>query len=279
MTLNELKNDVARLGFLSYIEDEACFIASANRALSLIYVDRPVSKTAILSFSGPRASRVREFIEHRSGEEITLSFSGRSISFRSSGTGECIITDSTGSNLIPLTSDGQLTKQFIYGSGTVTFRGNYYFTVSNLAVFDDLTSNKLVDVPEYTPYRELYPEKCCEGFRAFVGHPRDKNGNIVEAVSLSDGKISAPFNYRDEIYLTYYRAPQLIKADSPATTVIDISEECAPMLPLLTASFMWLDDDAGKAQYYMSLYRDMIANVKRYSRNRLDSSYVGNGWA
>ena len=279
MTLNELKNDVARLGFESYIEDEACFIASANRALSLIYVDRPVSKTAILSFSGPRASRVREFIEHRSGEEITLSFSGKSISFRSSGTGTCVITDNTGSNLIPLTSDGQRTRQFLHGSGTVTFKGDYYFTISNLAVFDDLISSKLTDVPEYTPYRELYPEECCEGFRAFVGYPRDKNGNIVEAVSLSDGKISAPFNFRDEIYLTYYRVPKLIKENSPASTVIDISEECAPMLPLLTASFMWLDDDAGKAQYYMSLYRDMIANVKRYSHNRLDSAYGDNGWA
>ena len=50
MTLNELKNDVASLGFEEYVEDENCFIASANRALSLIYTDRPVSKTIRISF-------------------------------------------------------------------------------------------------------------------------------------------------------------------------------------------------------------------------------------
>ena len=56
MTLNELKNDVAKLGFESYIEDNGAFIASVNRALSLIYVDRPVSKSAVISFVSSRES-------------------------------------------------------------------------------------------------------------------------------------------------------------------------------------------------------------------------------
>ena len=79
MTLNELKNDVARLGFESYIEDEDCFIASANRALSLIYVDRPVSKTTTISLRGPKINVKHEFIEHHSGEVITIPYTGISI--------------------------------------------------------------------------------------------------------------------------------------------------------------------------------------------------------
>ena len=51
------------------------------------------------------------------------------------------------------------------------------------------------------------------------------------------------------------------------------------MLPLLTASFMWLDDDAAKAQYYMSLYRDMVTNVKRFQTSKIDAEYRVNGWA
>lgn len=278
MTLSELKNDVAKLGFESYVEDEECFIASANRALSLIYADRPVSETAIISFRGPRATLVREFIEHDAGNVINIPFNGASISFRSTGTGSCIINDVTSSNLIPLSKEGQLTKQFLHGSGTITFYGNYYFTVSNLAVFDSLISNNAPDIPEYKPYQELKAEDYCAGFRSFSGHPKDKNGNAVTTVKLRDGKIYAPYNYRGELYLTYYRAPNLLSADEPVA-LVDISEECAPMLPLLTASFLWLDDDAGKAQYYMSLYRDLAANVKRYSKNTVDTSYSDNGWA
>ena len=278
MTLNELKNDVARLGFESYIEDEDVFIASANRALSMIYADRPVSRTATLSFTGPRVNVAREFIEHRTGDVITIAFSGKSLSFKSSGSGTCTITDPSGTSKIPLSLANQLTKQFVYAEGTVTFSGDYYFTVSDFAVFEDLISERPTDIPEYKPYRELSMEDFCDGFRAFASQPCDKEGNPVHSVKPADGMVRAPFDFRGEIYLTYYRSPSPISGNDQ-NELIDVSDECAPMLPLLTASFMWLDDDAAKAQYYMSLYRDMIANVKRYSISKVDAQYSVNGWA
>lgn len=278
MTLNELKNDVAKLGFESYIEDEECFIVSANRALSLIYIDRPVSKSAVITFRGPKVNLAKEFIEHRSGDVITIPFTGRAVSFRTRGIGECVISDDSGSSNIQLSADRQLVKQFIKGEASVTFSGDYYFTVSNFAVFDDLLSNNLIDIPEYNPIRELNPKDYCDDFRAFSSQPCDKFGNPIDSVSLIDGRICAPFDYRGEMYLTYYRTPKEIDKTIP-NAALDVSEECAPMLPLLTASFMWLDDDAAKAQYYMSLYRDMVANTKRYSINKIDTAYRVNGWA
>lgn len=278
MTLNELKNDVARLGFESQLDDEDCFFASANRALSLIYVDRPVSRTVRVSLAGPRTTLVRDFIEHTSGSVITIPFSGRSLSFRSSGKGSCVIADVSGISSIPLSALDQLTKQFVYGEGTITFSGDFYFTVKGLAVYDDIVSNSAPDIPEYTPTRVLLPEEYCEGFRAFCGMPTDANGNPIDSVKLIDGRIVAPYDYRGEIYLTYYRTPKPIDADM-GNSPIDVSEESSPLLPLLTASFMWLDDDAAKAQYYMSLYRDLVANIKRYSTNKIDTEYRVNGWA
>ena len=278
MTLNELKNDVAKLGFESYIEDEECLIASANRALSLIYVDRPVSKSAVISIWGPRAILVRESIEHHSGEELTISFTGKAISFRTTGKGTCIIKDDTGASETVLSADSQLIRQFIRGKASVTFSGDFYFTVSNLAVFDDITSNSIGDIPEYRPFREIRPEEYCDDFRAFSSRPYDKDGAEIESVKLIDGKICVPFNYRRDIYLTYYKTPRPIEKDFPDRR-IEISGECEPMLPLLTASFMWLDDDAAKAQYYMGLYRDLAANVKRFSTNKIDTEYRVNGWA
>ena len=230
MTINELKQDVAKLGFESYVEDQECFIASANRALSLIYVDRPVTKSAKISFRGPKVSSVHEFIEHPSGAVITIPFSGQAISFRTTGTGECSVTDFSGTNIIPLQSDNQLSKQLVKGSGYVTFKGDFYFTVSNFAVYEDLVSKKSTDIPEYTPYTEVDVSAICSDFRAFSGYPKDNKGNRVDFVTLSDGKARAPFDYRGELYLTYFRAPTPISADSMNKTV-DISKECAPMLP------------------------------------------------
>lgn len=278
MTLNELKNDVAHLGFESYVEDEDCFIASANRALSLIYVDRPVSKSVTVSLNGPKLKEKHDLIVHHSGETIVIPFSGKSLSFRSTGKGTCIITDQTGSNRVPLTMKDQLTKQFIYGEGNITLSGDFYFTIKNLAIFDDLISNNTPDIPEYSSTRVIDPNDWCGDFRSFCSKPCDKYGNPIDSVKLIDGRIHAPYEMTDEILLTYYRTPALITGDDQDSE-IDISSECEPLLPLLTASFMWLDDDAAKAQYYMSLYRDLVANLRRYSTNKIDTAYSVNGWA
>jgi hypothetical protein len=278
MTLNELKNDVARLGFENYIEDENCFVASANRALSLIYIDRPVSKSATISIRGPRINIKQEFIEHHAGEVIEIPFSGKSISFRTTGKGLCVITDQTGSNRVPLSMNNQLTKQFVFGNGSIVFSGDFYFTVSNLAVFEDTISNNTPDIPEFSPVRVVDPNDWCNDFRSFYTEPCDKYGNPIDSIKLIDGRIHAPYEFAGEIFLTYYRLPTPITSDDTISP-IDISNECAPLLPLLTASFMWLDDDVQKAQYYMSLYRDLVANVKRYSTNKIDAKYSVNGWA
>ena len=270
--------EVTHLGFENYIENEESFLSAANRALSIIYVDRPVASVAKISITGPRTTVIHEFIEHGSGETITIPIKGKCFSFRSNGSGTCVITDVRGSNTVTLTMPGQLTKQFIYGDTTLTFSGNYYFTVSNLAAFSDTLSNNQSDIPEYKPYREIEPREYCNGFRAFISAPVDKNGRAVECISLEDGKIRVPFDYKGEIYLNYYRTPKLLSYDSYGSD-IDVSDESAPLLPILTASFLWLDDDAGKAQYYMSIYRDLIANIKRYSTRKIDTVYGVNGWA
>lgn len=270
--------DVLHLGFESYIENEEALVYAANRALSLIYIDRPVSDVAKITFSGPRVTMTEEFIEHGSGETVSVPIKGKCFSFRSTGNGVCVIKDQRGSTTVPLVMPGQLTKQFIYGDATLTFSGDYYFTVSNLAVFADTLSNNQSDIPEYNPYVEIPPEDYCQGFRAFASAPVDAGGNTVESIKLEDGRLRAPFDYRGEVYLTYYRAPTPITGyDYEAR--IDVSDECAPLLPMLTASFLWLDDDAGKAQYYMSLYRDLAANIKRYSTRKIDTAYGVNGWA
>lgn len=278
MTIDQLIKDVARLGFESEIEDQDHFIASANRALSIIYMDRPVSKTALVSLSGPRVTQAQEFIEHPSGAVITIPFNGISLSFTSVGRGTCIITDSSGSNTVSLSMKGQLTKQFVSGEGTITLMGDYYYVITNFAVFDDKTSNNTPDIPLYSKYREINPSDWCNDFRSFAGPPCDKNGKPIDSIKLMDGRVCAPYELRGDLYFTYYRSPIPMSLDKYLVP-IDISIECEPLLPILTASFLWLDDDPAKAQYYMSLYRDLISNIKRYATNKINADYRVNGWA
>ena len=56
-------------------------------------------------------------------------------------------------------------------------------------------------------------------------------------------------------------------------------EETRELLPLLVASYLWLDDDPEKAEYYRALYADGINILRRNVFRRLDNVYKTNGWA
>ena len=61
---------------------------------------------------------------------------------------------------------------------------------------------------------------------------------------------------------------------------LDIPKELESLVPLLAAAYVWLDDDADKAQYYMSLYRDGMSAVKLYTRRAVDTGFENaTGWA
>ncbi len=279
MTLQELRNDVARLGFESYIEDEEVFLSSLNRAMKLIYTDRPVSKTIAIPIGAPKIRIHKKMIEHHRGERITFyADGGIALCFSSTGMGECTIANGNGSETIELIGTDTVTKRILTGEESISFSGNGYFTVTNLTVYDEIPGSLESDIPSYSPWYELNPESYCTDFRSFASLPTDEHGQIIESVTLRDGRLYIPRDYSGLIYLTYYRMPSVITEDDD-NAIIDISNECSALLPLLTASFMWLDDDAAKAQYYMSLYRDAIANIKRFSVNQIDTAYLTNGWA
>ena len=87
-----------------------------------------------------------------------------------------------------------------------------------------------------------------------------------------------PQEYSGEINVKYERAPREITLDD-RDTEIDVSKEKLPLLPLLTAAFLWLEDDWDKSQYYLSLYKDTLLTVRRAGAREIGSKYTTNGWA
>ncbi len=278
MTLNELKENVAMLGFEREIDDMTLFISSVNTALSMIFTDRPVLKTAYISTYVPPLTFYREKISHTANETMSFHVKGKALSFRSTGRGEVIINDSSGDCLFLLTRDGQKVSSFIMREADILLRGDDDFTLFDFSVFKYTDSERQTDIPIYTPRREIAITDSLSDFKLFTKQPMDRHGAPIDAEVIEGHKLSLPFDWSGEIKIEYQRKPI-----SPSIALqdadIDISPECSHLLPLLTASFMWLDDDAQKAQYYMSLYQSGMAEIKRYSPIISNSDYPVNGWA
>ena len=278
MTTEDLKTEVINLGFDSQIENTDCFVSSVNRALNIIYTDRPVSQTVRIFVDTPVVLQKHELIVHKPGDRIEIPITGGCLSFRSTGNGDCYIYNGTRTILMPLSGNNQLMRRELTEPCVITFQGENYFTVNNFAVFEYPLGSGFSYIPEYGSFREISLKDYCHNFKSIATEPMDANGNPIKSLIIRHGTMQVPFEFKGEIQLTYYRNPSQISY-ALYSQIVDIPNECAHLLPLLTASFMWLDDDAGKAQYYMSLYRDAMANIRRYSTNQVDTEYRVNGWA
>ena len=277
MTLNQLKSAVAALGFEKELEDAEALRICANRALRLIFSERGVKSSLWLSTDAPPV-RVRiPFTSHLSGESIGIILEGNCFSFRAYGTGRYLLKDEDGERSGEFSDFGAGVCGFIKGKAEITFLGDSFYTVHELCCFEGIPEGDIKNIPVRMSERIIDVKRLVPDFLSFDSLPTDSYGKELKNVAMQDGRISFPWEMKGEIKLTYRRAPRQITLDGDME--IDLPTDCEELLPLLTASFMWLDDDAQKAQYYMALYKDALATVKRYLNSGIDAVYRTNRWA
>lgn len=278
MTLNELKNSVVDLGFEVGLDKEEMLIPALSRALYTIYHDRPRLKTVRLGIRSIYGSLVAQHICHIGGERISYKLEGVAYSFRVSGRGRYIITYGSGSEEHDFDCEMGEVRGILSSAATITFLGEYSFDIYSLAVFLSVDGPNTASIPIYGEercydLRVLYPD-------ILTPHslPRTKDGVTISGSLIRDGVMYIPWGFSGEAQLTYRRAPYVATGDD-MDEAIDISREVEELLPLLVASYLWLDDDSDKAQYYMSLYRSGMATVQATGATELGRAYTTNGWA
>lgn len=280
MTLRELQTEVSALGFDSTVECDALFITSANRALGIIFDERCVTgDVRILAVCPPVLKHIDAFV-HQGGEVDALPVSGRAYSMCLSGTG--VVTIEANGEVRTESFNGKSVhmRGFINGDGKIIFSGDSGFTVSSFNVYGEIFGSSESDIPDGSELHFYDVSAMVDDFVSFVSPARDSKGNIIKNATLSDGKLIIRGEYNGAVHLTYRRSPARIS--SVLDTKIDVPREDEARLSILTAAFLWLDDDGEKARYYMQLYREFGESRKEIAPTTYGGTakYVDvNGWA
>lgn len=279
MTFNELKEEVIALGFDDSLEDEMVLVSAVNRALRTIYSERSITKELHLFSSGDLPHYKTKEIRHIGKETVTLPLAGRAFSMRVFGQGVFTVRGKGGEYNIKFDGMGELIRYLCASENEIVFGGDYAYTIADFTVYKDLYSPLAEDIPDGSGRRVFDIKKLAPDFLAFVENPRDYSGKCIPNCTLFDGKLEIDSSYRGEIIVTYRRLPLAATGTLPSEN-IDVPEELSHLLPLLVASYVWLDDDEQKAKYYRTLYHEMLEGQKRDSYSKIDTEYRNiNGWA
>ena len=277
MTYKELCEEVAALGFESGVDNESAVLTATRRALRIIFTERPSYKTLEIFKNAQTPSVELKEFSHKGSECDTVAFDSLAYSFKTSGIGRYRITDERGERSFDFSKDQTAHRGFLYGEGKIEFLGDYSYSVYDFALFDEIYGSSEDDIPFISGYREYDMKDYTDDFTSFTSSPTDSDGNAISGAFVRGTKIYVPDAYSGKIRIVYKRAPKDVNKNSDDEILLP--DGCEHLLPLLVAAYVWLDDDADKAQYYMTLYRESMSSLKYYDRTQINTEYRDvNGW-
>ena len=268
MTYRELTEECAALGFEDGIGDGERFLYAARRALALLVTEYPA--TGELNFFCeavvPRESRQEIF--HPAGTELSVPLSGKSYSFRVGGKGSFCKEGEPPQNF---DAPSLIVRGYRESADALLFGGAYDYTVRDFAVFDACPPDE-EEIPTLSQTRSFSLRKIAKDFLCPDGIPRTEDGTPIAGASVYGDTLILPRDFHGAVTLRYRRAPAKIVSDDPAT-VIDVPAPAAHLFPLLTASYLWLEDEPERSQYYMNLYRTGMSALKYAGSPNRDNAY------
>lgn len=333
MTLLELYNSVAQLGFEDSLDDGGTirFLQATNRSILQINELRPRKKTFVLNHidTGSLTATRVDWCER--DEEI--SFTGdfvKGIYFEVCGTGKYevklpkqvrdgenqpwednfdivayesfsengfvpfkILVRNEGGKYITDICREQREKEIqnealttrYTGAVIITFKGEYAYTIRNLAMYHTLLSDDKERIPESNALIQYDMSKLVPDFQRFGSPPLIiHQGNIVlgSAYTIVGNRLALAQSGFGAYEIEYVAKPQQIeyKNEIPDSVQIELDEDLAALLPVLVASYIWLDDEPEKAQYYYNMYAQRAAELSRATRGdgTLPFVSVNKGW-
>ena len=271
MTLNELKTAVSALLLEPIRESDPFFIGAANRAQSMIFTELPSHKTLTIPVHHPKATSFTKEIAHTGGETTRLQLHGAAYSFSVSGIGNYTVKDSRGTITKEFNTSLSIMRGFIDGGECeICFGGEYSYTVFSLMVFECRIGPREEDIPAAGGITEISADDYADDILALSERPRDRSGKPIIASRIVGRRIIFPENFSGLATVCYERLPKSILSD---TTVVDVDGESASLLPILTAYFLLLEDDADRAEEYLMLFKSAVKE-KRSRRLASGNEYT-----
>lgn len=304
MTVSQLYNSVAQLGFENSLEEDSRFIFASNRALLQVNSIRPATKAYVINHK-PMANKIANATFKPIDKKDDLIFYADKVKayyFEADGNGIVYFEkyDSDSNKWKPIKhQEFNNSKSFTAyrgfikdGANFITeqirmrFSGEYFYSVKCVAMYEHIYSDKEEDIPAYEPFTRYDIGELASDFLTLSAPlivETEGISYVNQGYTVENGRVILLPHDKGGVYkVLYNRKPEsiLYKVQLSAdNTRIDLDEDLSALLPLLVASYIWLEDAPDKAQYYLSLYKEGAIDIERRMKNTTPIQIKScNGW-
>lgn len=156
------------------------------------------------------------------------------------------------------------------GDVELKFYGDFDYGIRNIALYDRVYSDRDSDVVPFTKCIPYHMSEIVDDFERFDSSPLEASTNkyLTDKYTIeSQGTIYLPREYPGAYHINYIHKAEDISMeasllDSDNSPLIDLDEDLASLMPNLVASYVWLDDEPEKAQYYYNLYTQRAIQIQ-----------------
>lgn len=297
MTVSQLYNSVAQLGFEDSLESDKRFIFAANRALLQVNSLRPATGSYLINHQPLKNKAVPStYTPIEKTEDIYFYAENvKSYYFEVNGVGvvyfQCVGNSGDWETFYEFEFKGNASRGFkaykdfikkdgeeVSGRIRLKFSGEYVYSVRSVAMYEHLYSDEISDIPSYGSYSRYDMSDIAEDFLGFVSPPviellstETHSEHISSEYDIEDGRVVLLSNEINGLFkIMYKRKPKEINLKGTAAgdnSIIDLDEELCSLLPILIASYVWVEDEPEKAQYYLALYNERAVDIERRKVN------------
>lgn len=264
MTIREIKNEIEALGFGDLLELSDALVPTLNRCITIIETAHPRQVVASLPIFPKKEILLSRKITSDSGGSIEVA--GGQLKFKLQGTGTYRVNKGPNPmNYQFSTLCRQVTVDFPVGGSVEFLEGDYtVFDISLTKSFPSPLAEAVCDLGESfsIDLAALYPD-----LYYLTATPTDSRGKIVPGLTQSGpAAIRVPKNFYGTLMISYRAKMVPLDENLGEDFEVNISPELLPLLVLLAAYYLWLDDDREKAEDYKCRYDELSAELKKASR-------------
>lgn len=279
MTVNQVKDAVIAYGFNPDLDDnDRLFVEALNASIQEIQALRPTTGIIeIVNEPYKPIYSVTDVTEIAAGMSFTAM--ARSAVFEVDGEGAVTVSINGTAKTPEAWKAGSGWKRIevrasAYSEITITFSGELLYHMRNMEFYaEPVPPSAHVKSGNYIDY-DLGDLASDYGAISYI--LRDGfayNGGSAHRI-LNNEILRLPAEDRGTFEVVYTKRIERIEHDN---TEIPLRHDVLAILPILVASYVWLDDEAERAQYYRTLFERRISTVPpdRYVTNIRDAK----GWS